>query len=436
MAGEAVTPRPTAVTKTFACPHCGASVVLRAAGHSLVVTCSACRTLIDAADENYRILAQYQAKKTFDPLIPLGQRGKLRGELYEVIGYLRRTDRNQTVTWEEYLLFNPYQGFRWLHHYHGHWTYILTTKSKPMINRGRTVTASYLGRTYRLFDAGQARVAYVLGEFYWRVQVGDTVDTQDFVLPPQLLSMERDRDEIVWSLGEYIEPEDVKAAFQIQGSMPVKIGVAPNQPSPIEPMTAQILTRALVSALLLILIQMWAVGAGQLRPLDSENLLYDRTDRAPEKTSQHFDVTGTSGNVGITIQAPNLQNNWLDIELELVDDATGASFPAEKTIEYYSGVDSDGAWSEGSQHAEVIIPAVPPGTYHLAIEATAGPGPAAVPYHIDVRRGVPVWSNLWVALGMVLIVPLFARWRQYAFELTRWSESDYSPYPSQRDDDD
>jgi len=36
----------------------------------------------------------------------------------------------------------------------------------------------------------------------------------------------------------------------------------------------------------------------------------------------------------------------------------------------------------------------------------------------------------------VLIVPLFARWRQYAFELTRWSESDYSPYPSQRDDDD
>lgn len=436
MAGEAVAPRPTAVTKTFTCPHCGAAVVLRAAGQSLVVTCSACRTLIDASNENYRILAQYQAQKTFDPLIPLGQRGKLRGEVYEVIGYLRRTDRSQTVTWEEYLLFSPYQGFRWLHHYHGHWTYILTVKSKPAISRGRTVTATYLGRTYRLFDAGQARVAYVLGEFYWRVQVGDTVDTQDFVLPPQLLSMERDREEIVWSLGEYIEPEDVKTAFQLPGPMPVKIGVAPNQPSPIEPLTAQILTRALVFALLLVLIHLWAMSSGQVRPLDSEDFVYNRGDTSQEKASSHFDVGGNTGNVGVTIRAPGLQNNWLDVELDLVNDATGASFPAEKTIEYYSGIDSDGAWSEGSQQGLVIIPAVPAGTYHLAIEATAGPGPTALPYHINVQRGVAVWSNLWVALGLVLIVPLLVRWREYAFELTRWSESDYSPYPSQQDDDD
>jgi len=423
------------VAKTFTCPSCGAAVVLRAAGHSLVVTCSACHTLIDAADENYRILAQYQAQKTFDPLIPLGQRGKVRGEIFEVIGYLRRSNAGQTVTWDEYLLFNPYQGFRWLHHYHGHWTYILTVKSKPEVSAGRAVTAKYLGRSYRLFDSGQARVAYVLGEFYWRVQVGDTVKTQDFVAPPQILSMEKDSDEIVWSIGEYIEPEDVKAAFQVRVPMPVKIGVAPNQPWPVSPAATQIFSRAWKFAVALVLIQFWSVGTAQVRPLDLESLVYQRS--LPEaKVSRSFAVTGSTGNVGLAIQVPGLQNNWLDVEMELINETTGVSFPVEKTIEYYSGVDSDGSWSEGSHDARVIVPAVPPGSYHLAVEATAGPGPLTLPYQIVVQRGVPVWSNFWIALGLLLLFPLLMRWRQYAFELTRWSESDYSPYPQQQGSDD
>ena len=163
--------------------------------------------------------------------------------------------------------------------------------------------------------------------------------------------------------------------------------------------------------------------------------MYQRNDQAQEKVSGHFEVPGSAGNVGLIIHAPTLQNNWLDVEIELINETTGVSFPVEKTIEYYSGVDSDGAWSEGSHEGRVIVPAVPPGSYHMAIEATAGPGPAALPYQIVAQRGVPVWSNFWVAVGMVLIFPLLMRWRQYAFELTRWSESDYSPYPQQQDGD-
>jgi hypothetical protein len=191
--------------------------------------------------------------------------------------------------------------------------------------------------------------------------------------------------------------------------------------------------RAWAFALVLVLIQFWAVGSGQVRPVAHEDFVYQRTDRTPEKLSGHFDVAGAAGNVAVTIQAPTLQNNWLDVEIELVNDTTGISFPVQKTIEYYSGVDSDGGWSEGSHEGRVIVPAVPAGSYHLAIEATVGPGPSTLPYRIAVQRGVPVWSNFWIALGLVLVVPLLMRWRQYAFELTRWSESDYSPYPQQQD---
>ena len=45
--------------------------------------------------------------------LPLGARGTLRGVEWEVIGYLRRSEHG-SYGWEEYLLFNPYYGYRWL----------------------------------------------------------------------------------------------------------------------------------------------------------------------------------------------------------------------------------------------------------------------------------------------------------------------------------
>ena len=43
------------------------------------------------------------------PLIPLGSRGKIRGVVYEVIGFQRRTIQVEGISysWHEYVLFNP-----------------------------------------------------------------------------------------------------------------------------------------------------------------------------------------------------------------------------------------------------------------------------------------------------------------------------------------
>ena len=52
------------------------------------------------------------------------------------------------------------------------------------------------GKTYLSFDSMTASTAYVLGEFPWRVQVGDSVACQDFVAPPSMLSSEATGGEI------------------------------------------------------------------------------------------------------------------------------------------------------------------------------------------------------------------------------------------------
>ena len=64
-----------------------------------------------------RFCSNSRLRRTSDhPLIPLGTRGKIRGTDYEVIGFERRTIHvdGAAYSWHEYVLFNPFKGFRYL----------------------------------------------------------------------------------------------------------------------------------------------------------------------------------------------------------------------------------------------------------------------------------------------------------------------------------
>lgn len=121
------------MTSAFNCPSCGGTVTLRAPGKTLAIACTQCRSVIDAQDPKHKILSEYNKGAHIDPALPLGSRGKLRGEELEVIGYLRRAVNYYGVNyeWAEYLLFNPYKGFRWLVESDGHWTLLKTPTSPP-----------------------------------------------------------------------------------------------------------------------------------------------------------------------------------------------------------------------------------------------------------------------------------------------------------------
>ena len=64
-----------------------------------------------AEDPDARLIARYEQKRVTPP-IPLGTRGKLGGDTWEVIGYVvRRTVADEVFAWSEYLLHSPTPTF-------------------------------------------------------------------------------------------------------------------------------------------------------------------------------------------------------------------------------------------------------------------------------------------------------------------------------------
>jgi hypothetical protein len=78
-----------------------------------------CSSVIDVTNENYRIFKTAN-ERTCPTLLTIGSRGRLAGILWEVIGYMDKTDNTCFYRWEEYLLYNQYQGFRFLIQAKGH----------------------------------------------------------------------------------------------------------------------------------------------------------------------------------------------------------------------------------------------------------------------------------------------------------------------------
>jgi len=428
MAGEAEAPLKV---RQLQCTQCGAPITLRGMGQTETVACGSCGAILDAADENLRVLATFGSRAKIEPLIPLGTRGTLFGEKLEVIGYLRRkvVVEGMPYEWGEYLLWNPYKGFRWLNEYNGHWTYIRTLMERPPTEGGRP---QYLGRSFKHFQSSNASVTYVIGEFFWRVGVGERANVDDYVSPPYMLSREATNEEIVWSLGQYLDRDFVWKAFGMKSLAPFPVGVAPCQPRPLEGAAARVYTLFFWFFLAAFAVQMVTAFTARNQRVFQRAYSYDPHAAEKSFVSEPFDIPGRTSNVVVKSHA-DVSNDWIYLNLALIDEASGHAYDFGREISYYSGSDSDGSWSEGNRDDSAVIAAVPPGTYYLRVEPENGGGPAT--YSIAVYRDVPRWSFFFCALAALSVIPAFVFWRRASFEIQRWSESDHPIINYESDDD-
>ena len=422
--------------KAFACPKCAAPLAVHSEQIE-VVACTSCGSIVDATDSNYRILAEAGRSLRIDPHIPLGGKGKLREVEWESIGFMRRQSVIESVTyeWSEYLLHQPKAGFAWLIESNGHWNLARTISALPVnVGGGSGTDITWKGERFRLYSGATAKVSYVAGEFYWRVEVGEEVQAADYVAPPRMLSEERSEREVVWSLAEYLEPDEVWQAFKLKSAMPARIGIGANQPNPLTQTNRRnwsLLWKMSLAALAIQLVFMLlSPGARVYR----DTLNFHAGDNESIDTPQ-FKLAKPVRDLAVSNRT-DLSQNWLTLVLMLIEKDTGEAREATRELAYYSGSEGGEGWSEGTRDDKVHFGPLPAGTYYLTVDGETARGSPRVTSKLEIERDSPNWSN-WILVQLFLaLFPGLTLWRRNAFETRRWADSDVAPAGEDASDSD
>lgn len=427
---------PTVQARAFNCPHCASPLTIHSAAIESVV-CDSCGSTIGIDNENVQLLAHAAQALRETPWLPLGSKGTLHGVAWEVIGFLRRKTTCDGVDypWSEYLLFNAEQGFAWLTEYQGHWNYARTLSNPPSVSRG-VLKFQREGQEFKLFSSGKAEITYVVGEFYWRVAVGETCTVDDYIAPPLMLSREVTAKEASWSQGEYLDAEELRAAFKLTVPPIKQVGVYANQPNLLAERHRGVCRLFWKLAALATVVQLLFVFLFASHLVLRQRMVLSPFAEDTTLTSQEFALKSRARAL-LVRHSTDVDNNWLALTTTLVEKSTGEAFRGVQEISHYKGVDDGESWSEGSKDDAIVFKDIPAGNYYLAVEYELGTDKrAAVSDTVEVVRNPAGWSNYVLVLIFLVVFPLFSRWRRNAFEAKRWSESDLGGGSSDSDSGD
>jgi uncharacterized Zn finger protein (UPF0148 family) len=437
---------PRVATAALKCPNCGGPLELRAPDAAQRVTCPNCDSLIDIRSGNLQYMTTLD-KPRMPYALPIGAVANLPNrEPMQVIGAMTRRVNIQGTNyyWQEYLLYRPSVGFRWLVHSDEHWSFVEPVAVGEVLQNAGTIgmagaTAVYngqgaaKGKTFKIFQHATAMVEHIAGEFYWRVNKGENAQATDYVNAPFMLSKEVSSSgksgEVNWSLGTYLTVPEVEKAFGIT-NLPRPYNIAPNQPFQYKGLASY--GFALIGLFLVVSIFLIPFTGISSKATEFATTLPPMANPQASQIvfSPPFEIRG-SRNVEIAVSAP-LNNSWAEIDVDLVNEQNNNVESVPLDIQFYSGTEGGERWSEGSQTSDATLSAVPAGKYTLRVEGMWGnwqqPQPVTVRVTQNVSRGV----NFFCCLTLLAILPIFAFIWGLVFESRRWSESMFSTQTSDK----
>lgn len=425
------------------CPNCGGSLALRAPDETERVGCPSCGSLLDCTHGKFEVLQTLKSKLE-KPLLPLGAQAEFEGAKQTVIGFLKRSCivHTETYFWNEYLLYSKERGFRWLVHSDHHWTYVknIPTAGIKLFEK----YATYNGKSFQRFQDAPAQVELVIGEFYWKVTVGETVRTSDFIRPPQMLSCEvmsyeGGGAEVAWSLGEYIFPEEIETKFKL---LPIS---KPNTVGACEPFKHTGYFWRWV-ALLAVSIAL-AIALEVIRPQHSvlkEEITLNpkglQISSVPPPAPPAEIVESTAQDMGqiylskpfklnarefVNINASTkLYNEWLSLQCDLINEETGEVQPFSMMLESYHGVEDGESWSEGNGKANEYLAALPAGNYILRVEAF-WEKKRPMTFTLEIGQGGMHGGHFVLVFFMISFVPIIVLIWRFMHHSGRWKQSMY-----------
>jgi uncharacterized Zn finger protein (UPF0148 family) len=434
------------------CPKCGGPLELRAPDKTERVTCPNCSSLLEVKRGQLKFLNALKPG-AWQPLIAIGAVGEFENSKLTVLGFVVRSVEFDGVRyfWQEYLLYNPQVGFRWLVDSDDHWSYVQPVPPGEVTEDGGT--AMFRGKRFKLFQDATARTEYVIGEFYWKVTVGEEARAIDYINPPEMLSVElstvlskevysrmgttpinwnyQERGkahagvgEINCSFGTYVAVADVEKIFGVKG-LPHPSIVAPNQPNPYTGIARYWI--ALLALTLLVGVAVFTYGSMARQQIFNQSYQMQplpNADGTQVIFGEPFQLQGHK-NIHVTGYAP-VNNTWLYVEGDLISEETGLVQQFSLPIEHYSGVEDGEAWSEGNRTQGVYLSALPAGTYTMRLEAQWEKWQEQPPpLSLNIEQSVPRVSHLLLALMLVSAWPIIILVLSRSFEGRRWKDSMY-----------
>ncbi len=450
----------TVAARAINCPSCGGSVTINGA-QAAMITCTFCGEYLDVTvSDTVRLLKQKLAKQQHF-CIPTGSTCHFRGVDYTVLGRIQYVQYDEgTYYWTAVQMYNPERGYAFLEEENGHWLFFAPLTHTILIDpRYRTAKQgiSYYGQSYVVFERGNCQVCYVEGELSWVARVGDTLEFLDAIRPPYMLSAEWSDTEMEWSLGNYVEPAEIQAAFGDQiHSMPRRTGIAPAQPFKRSRNQRWAMWAGLAFAALFFCL--WAAnfvwpGKTILPPTAIPASAY----RSPEGfVTNEFEIPSGSHICKITTECNGLSNQWVAVGFAFVDDNDQVLLDTDAEVEYYSGTEGGESWSEGSKRDYKLVRLTGPKKYRLHVFGQSGswsraggdrtdpepPSNAATgklaaqfnagkttPRHysgksitISLQRGVGIARYYFFAAIIALIYPVIELIRTISFSTQKWSD--------------
>lgn len=408
-------------TDALACPSCGQYIPITDTADSAYFGCTQCHSFFSAIQDNQPVvIKQFSESSSVSPVIPIGQQCYFDKCNFTVTGFVVKYDERGAVQWVEYMLFNPELDYYYVLAHQGRNWYMIWRSNRQdftVMNTAVNFDAWVAMQTnpYRKYDHYTSYlfdIHYAAGEFDYNIldeervlQVEEYVDDIGELLVSEMMN-----GETTWYRGRQLTLLELKNAF------------GENYPPEFEDIDAIEKKFAYIFCGMVLVVQLLLSVVKQ--PVELMNAAYaTKSDSTSwgKLNAINFGEIAINGPASLEFDlAADVDNEWLELAVSMVNKETGESYEFTKVVEYYHGYEAGESWSEGSKSADAVLSKIPTGNYLINV-FPYGENAKEFTVQMQITQNTVLYSNILLAMAIIACYPFLKYWlknlRNTAFDI-------------------
>jgi hypothetical protein len=390
------------------CKHCGTNTMLHHHWDYVTFACPKCRKI--SSTDTAVFADEFLASQliVFENVLQIGDIGYIEETRYEVVGVLMV--RVCLVVWHEYHLRDIATGtICVLTEEEGNWALLQVANiadngyhnaSNKVLREGESIY-------HLLIQYNNCQVIAAMG-FFERPLYRQNYHLSKYISPPAVIVVEQHPEGIKTFKGSRVKRSQLRDGFPSK-TIPSNSNFDTLQPVWID---MSQLTKVFVAMVMLILFTNWGFNVQKQEQMVKLDMSLDSTYNG-EKISVPFTITQKQPLY--IVSYCDLTQEWIYVNIALVNRVTNEVRYLEQNMEYYYGED----WSEGSRNNYKTVCCVEPGTYHLAVMSEKS---SDLHNYLSVTAywQYPQYRNAIIACLLLLVAWGIANLILFVVEANRW----------------